>query len=290
MVYAGIRLQCQFDIEIISPAVMPLLQCEAAQRRDEMHVILWNGGLYAVEVGDHVDPTVEAVVCVSDKKRAIRALDITARGPPHFQHDVKKFLDKLEKMTMRIVDAKCPGTRIEKQFLSHQHITRHTQRPIAHSLNDIRAAKRHNGIVMKTTNAETVKDSVVDLLAVDDDHIVYKLQSFGKHCRGKWLEFGRVLLNSTPDQVRDVVAHLGRDATMMDRFCHVMEVWMKTNWRGATLDTFLQACDRVGDGLKGNVLRELGLEHDPHYSHSHRRSSLPGKVLSLWGISCSICL
>ena len=94
MVYAGIRLQCQSDIEIISPAVMPLLQGEVAKLKKEMSITMWNGGMVAEKICEACQPVVEGLVVISDKKRAIRALDLITQGPAYCQQDVKQFLVK----------------------------------------------------------------------------------------------------------------------------------------------------------------------------------------------------
>ena len=59
-------------------------------------------------------PEVEALVVISDKRRAIRALDLISRGPAYCHHDVKQFADKLQHITMHLLDQKSPGTRVEK--------------------------------------------------------------------------------------------------------------------------------------------------------------------------------
>ena len=110
MVYVGIRLQCQSDIEIISPAVMPLLQGKVAKQPTEMAVIMWNGGMLVKRVCEKSQPQVEGFVTVSDKKRAIQSLDLITRGPAYCQGDVKQFLVKLERMTFKIIDKKSKNT------------------------------------------------------------------------------------------------------------------------------------------------------------------------------------
>ena len=170
----GIRLQCQSDIEIFSPAVMPLLQAEAAKQRSEMAVIMWKGGMLVQRISQ---PKVEALVVVSDKRRAIRALDLISRGPTQHRKDVKQLLDKFQQITMHILDQKSPGTRVERRYLSHQQISQHVENPISYSQEEVDLAKKGNGILVKETGKEIITDSVIDLLAIDDDHMMYELQS-----------------------------------------------------------------------------------------------------------------
>lgn len=263
MVYVGVRLQCMSEIEIFTPAAMPLLQCEAAKKTEQMVVVLWNGGMLVQKVCKIGDPKVEALIFIGNRTRAIRALDLVARGPAYCQHDVKQFLDKLQQMTLQILDRKSPGTRVVKRYLSHQQITQHFDNPISYSQKEVDAAKKDNGFLIRTTDTDTVVDSVIDLLTVENDHIIYKLQLLGKHCSGYWLALGRTLLSYSEDQIRDLVAVLGTTATSFDRFCHVLETWIRTQWRSATMDLFLNACDAVEKKLRELVEIELGIAENP---------------------------
>ena len=70
----GIRLQCQSDIEIITPAVMPLLQGHITKQQNEMAVIMWNGGMLVQRICEPTQPKVEALVSISGKKIGIYML------------------------------------------------------------------------------------------------------------------------------------------------------------------------------------------------------------------------
>ena len=260
MVYVGIRIQCQSDIEIITPAVMPLLQGHVAKQQNEMAVIMWKGGMLVQRLCEPTQPEVEALVLISDKMRAIRALDLITRGPAHCQKYAKQFLDKLQHIIMQMLDKKSPGTRVQKQYLSHHQISQHIDTPLSYSQEEVDLAKRDKGIVVKKTGDQILKDSVIDLLAVDDDHIIYRLQSLTKHCSDHWQALGCILLSSTRPQITDLVAALGDRATTGDKFCHVMETWIRSQWRTAALDTFLKACDKVDIRLRQQVNRELAME------------------------------
>ena len=259
MVYVGIRLQCQYSIEIITPAVMPVLQCEIAKRQGEMVVTLWNGGMLVNKIFKEGEPKVEATVSISDKKRSIRAIDVIARGPAYSHRNVKQFVDKLQLITMQVVDRKSPGTRIEKRFLSHQHISQHNLQPISYSQKEVESAKKGEGVLTKVINSNIVRDTVIDLLAVEDDHIIYKLHSLCKHCSKHWMPLGQSLLSYTDSQVHDLTSDLAEKS----KFYHVVETWIRRQWRTAALDTFLTACDSVASGLRQLVETDLGIRKDP---------------------------
>ena len=260
MVYVGIRLQCQSDIEIFTPAVMPLLQSQVAVEQSEMAVIMWNGGMLVQRICEPSQPKVEALVLISDKTRAIRALDLIARSPAHFQRDAKQFLDRLQHIAMKILDKKSPGTRVKRLYLSHQQIIQHIDKPFAYSQEEVDSAKKSKGVLTKNSGDQIITDSVIDLLAVNDDHIIYRLQSLIKHCSDHWQALGCILLSSTKPQITDLVVALGDRATTGDKFCHVMEAWIRRQWRTSALDTFLKACDKVDSRLRQQVNRELAIE------------------------------
>ena len=259
MVYVGIRLQCESPVQIITPAVMPILQCEIAKRQDEMAAILWSGGMLVKAVCEESEPKVEALVFVSDRRRSIRAIDLISRGPAYSHRHVKQFVDKLQKFTMQTVDKKSPGTPVKKRFLSHQHIRQHNMQPISYSQREVDFAKMDKGVLTRATDTEVVEDSVIDLLAVEDDHIIYKLQSLSKHCSKHWLPLGQSLLSYTDCQVHDLTSDLAEKS----KFYHVVETWIRRQWRTATLDMFLTACDSVANGLRQLVETELGIRKEP---------------------------
>ena len=257
MVYVGIRLQCQSDIEMFSPAVMPLLQGKVAKQSSEVAVIMWKGGMLVERNSEECQPEVEALVFVSEKTRATRAIDLIARGQTYCQGDVKQFLDKLEQTTMRMLDKKSPGTRVEKRYLNSKQLSQHVEKPVSYSQEEVSVAKKGKGIVKRETGTGIIKDSVIDLLAVDDGHIIYKLQSLSKHCSDHWQELGCILLSSTKPKVIELTAKLGDGTKTDDKFCHVMETWIRRQWKTANLDTFLNACDKVDSKLRQMVDREL---------------------------------
>ena len=240
----GIRLQCQSDIEIITPAVMPLLQGQVAKQQNEMAVIMWNGGMLVQRICEPAQPKIEGLVLISDKKRAIRALDLVTRGPAHCQGDAKQFLDKLQHIALEIIDKMSPGTRVEKCYLSHQQIIQHIDKPFCYSQEEVDLAKKEKGVLTKKTGDQIITDSVIDLLAVDDDHIIYKLQSLSKY-KSHWLELGCILLSYTEEEVIELSSVLGHGSKMADKLYLVVETWIRRQWRTATLDTFLKACDTV---------------------------------------------
>ena len=271
MVYVGIRIQCQPNV-MFSPVVIPLLQCEVSGWQDDLTSLIWNEGMLIKEVREASQPKVEALVTFSHENRAIRAIDVTVRVPPGFHRDAKQFLSRIQQMTMRIFAKRSPGTRVEKRYLSHEQIKQHADKPISYSQEEVDAAKESDGILISATENGTVQDSVVDLLAVEDDHLIYKLQSLTEYCRRDWLALGCYLLSDTPDEVRRFTASLEDDGA---KFCHVTETWMKREGKAATLEELLAACDRVAIGLRRQI--EEALETTPSkFSRLHT-----GKIIQL---------
>jgi hypothetical protein len=231
IMYVGIRLQCQSDLEIFSPAVMPLLQAEAANSLSEMAVIMWKGGMVVQKIFTTLQPKVEVLVSICDKRRAIRALDLVCRGPAHCHQVVKQFLDVIQNMTMSILDEKSPGTRVERRYLSHHQISQHIDRPISYSQEEVDAAKKCNGILVKETGQQIITEYIVDVLATNEDDIISNLQTIAegasvndviravvKHGSYQWLEIGLLLglayatIKSTthqipnyPGKLRDII-------------------------------------------------------------------------------------
>ena len=236
---------------------MPLLQGHVANQKSEMEVIMWNGGMLVQRICEPTQPKVEALVSISDKKRAIRSLDLITRGPAHCQRDAKQFLDKLHHITMQMLDKKSPGTLVEKQHLSHHQISQHIDTPLSYSQEEVALAKQDKGVLSKKTGDQIITDTVIDLLAVDDDHIIYKLQAMSKYCSDHWQAIGCILLSSTKSQVTELAAAWGDGATTGDKFCHILETWIRRQWRTATLDTFLKVCDTVDKRIRQQVNREL---------------------------------
>ena len=263
----GIRLQCQSEIEVFTPAVMPLLQSEVANRRSEMEVIMWKGGMLVERICEPSQPKVEALVFISDKPRAIHAIDLIARGRAHCHQDTKQLLDKMQHITMQILDKMCPGTLVGKCYLSYHQITEHVDKPIAYSQEEVDAAKKGTGVLAKTTDTQIIQDSVVDMLVVDDDHIIYNLQALSKHCSDHWQDLGCILLSSAKSKVVEIAAELGDAAKTDDKFCHVMETWIRRQWRTATLNTFLLACDEVDSRLRRLVETELSMRDRRNVSY-----------------------
>jgi hypothetical protein len=236
---------------------MPLLQGKVAKKRNDMNAIMWKGGMMVQRISEPTQPEIEGLISISDKERAIKALDIITRGPPHCHRDVKQFLDKLHHVVMRIMDKKCPGSRVEKRYLSHKQITAHVVKPISYSQEEVDWANKDKGVLPNKSVNEIITDNVIDLLAVNDDHIIYKLQSLSKHCGDHWKEIGCGLLDMSKSKVNDLAAVLREGATTDDKFCHIMETWIKLQWRTATLDDFLDVCDRTDRQLRQLVNEEL---------------------------------
>ena len=160
---------------------------------------------------------------------------------------------------MQILDKKSPGTRVKRLYLSHQQIIQHIDKPFANS-QEVDLAKKEKGVLTKKSGDQIITDSVIDLLGVNDNHIIYKLPLLIKHCSDHWQALGCILLSSTKPKVIELAAALGDGATTDDKFCYVMETWIMRQWRTATVDTFLKACDKADSRLRQQVDRELAIE------------------------------
>ena len=147
---------------------------------------------------------------------------------------------------MRILDKKnSPGTRVERFYLGHQQIIQHIDKPICYSQEEVDLAKKEKGILTKKTGDQINTDSVIDRLTLNDNHIIYKLESLSKY-KSHWLELGCALLSYTEEEVIELSSALGDGAKMVDKLFHIIETWIRRQqWRTATLDTFLKACETV---------------------------------------------
>ena len=66
----------------------------------------------------------------------------------------------------------------------------HFDKPISYSRAEFGSVKKEKGVLTKGSGDQIITDSLIDLLAVDDNHIIYKLQSLSKHCSDHWLALG----------------------------------------------------------------------------------------------------
>ena len=121
---------------------------------------------------------------------------------------------------MCILDKKnSPGTRVERFYLGHQQIIQHIDKPICYSQEEVDLAKKEKGILTKKTGDQIITDSVIDLLTLNDNHIIYKLESLSKY-KSHWLELGCALLSYTEEEVIELSSALGDGAKMVDKLPH----------------------------------------------------------------------
>ena len=106
------------------------------------------------------------------------------------KHVTKQFLDKLQQITMQILDKRSSGTRVETRYLRHPQIMQRFDKPFSYSRGEVDLAKKEKEVLTKESGDQIITDSLIDLLAVDDNHIFYKLQSLSKHCSDHWLALG----------------------------------------------------------------------------------------------------
>jgi hypothetical protein len=209
----------------------------------------------------------EALVVISDKKRAIHALDLICRGSFLSRQEMKQFLNKVEVMTMRILDQKSPGTRVEKRYLSHKQISQHINNPISYSQDEVDSAKEGSGILVKETGKQIIQESVDDVIGIiDSDHRMSYLQSvagvgqvessgsslvtdaqlneIAKAARGKWLEVGLEL----DFEMQELNEYKEREPTNSHlRLLRLLVDWKKKKVN-PTVNDLLSACAAAGVG------------------------------------------
>ena len=171
-VYVGRRIQCQSELEIITPAAFPHIQSILSQN-EEYIALIWQGGMKINKQAFTTSPGVECLVVVEDLTKMIRAIDIVTRGPQHTERECKRLMDEIEQLVMQVLDGKSPGTTTVRRYLSRSHIANLNPRPVHVSEEAIKKARRGNGIVLFKTTDDVVTETVVDLLAVDDDHVIF---------------------------------------------------------------------------------------------------------------------
>ena len=79
------------------------------------------------------------------------------------------------------------------------------QGPFANS-QEVDLAKKEKGVLTKKSGDQIITDSVIDLLGVNDNHIIYRLPLLIKHCSDHWQALGYILLSSTKPKVIELAA------------------------------------------------------------------------------------
>jgi hypothetical protein len=203
-VYVGHRVQCKSMQQIITPGSFPVLQCEAAKSNAMVVKELWDGGMKVqakLNASSRLQP-IEALVEITDKVRSIQSIDIIARGGCHSHGDCLRFVDTIRQLVMSVLGKQSPGTATEKHFLSHSSIIEHADKLVSYSEKEIYAALEGPECIIRH---ETGEDRLIDMLAVDINHIILLPRTVRKDLcdtldnpdkdtnQPKWTEVGKAL-------------------------------------------------------------------------------------------------
>jgi GTPase SAR1 family protein len=169
-VYVGRRIQCCSLQQIITPGSFPVIQCEAKKSETMLVVELWDGGMKVQSKNVPYKDRVEALVEIPDKRRFIRSINIIIRGPTHSHGDCVVFLKSVIHLIMSVLDVRSPGTITEKTYMSYSHICQHTAEPDCYTEKEIKETFKSNQVYV--THDGRVQDSLIDLLAVENDHMI----------------------------------------------------------------------------------------------------------------------
>ena len=170
-VYVGRRVQCESMQQIITPGSFPVLQCEAAKSNAMTVRELWDGGMkvQAKLSGLSSLEPVQALVEITDKVRAIRSINVIARGSCHSQGDCLRFVDTVLQLVRSVLDKKSPGTATVERYLSHSFIIEHADQLVSYSEKEIHDARQNPEFIIRHERGE---DRLIDMLAVDINHII----------------------------------------------------------------------------------------------------------------------
>lgn len=203
-VYVGHRVQCKSMQQIITPGSFPVLQCEATKSNAMVVKELWDGGMKVqakLNASSRLQP-IEALVEITDKVRSIQSIDIIARGGCHSHGDCLRFVDTIRQLVMSVLGKQSPGTATEKRFLSHSSIIEHADKLVSYSEKEIYAALEGPECIIRH---ETGEDRLIDMLAVDINHIILLPRTVRKDLcdtldnpdkdtnQPKWTEVGKAL-------------------------------------------------------------------------------------------------
>ena len=171
-VHVGRRVQCKYSHHLITPGSYPVIQCEASKSEYMSVIDLWDGGMKVQQRLHDVMPRhfpAEALVQITNKKRAIQSMDVIARGPPYSEGDCMMLVESVLDLMMKVFDKKSPGTVLETHYLSHVCISQYNDAIVSYTEEAVETAKRDKKTVVTHERGE---DRLIDLVAVDSNHII----------------------------------------------------------------------------------------------------------------------
>ncbi|XP_062499021.1 uncharacterized protein LOC134176367 [Corticium candelabrum] len=179
-VHVGRRVQCKYSHHLITPGSYPVIQCEASKSEYMSVIDLWDGGMKVQQRLHDVMPRhlpAEALVQITNKKRAIQSMDVIARGPRYSEGDCMMLVESVLDLMMKVFDKKSPGTVLETQYLSHASISQYSEAIVSYTEKAVETAKRDKKTVVTHEKGE---DRLIDLVAVDSSHIIRMKQETAK--------------------------------------------------------------------------------------------------------------
>ena len=171
-VHVGRRVQCKYSHHLITPGSYPVIQCEASKSEYMSVIDLWDGGMKVQQRLHDVMPRhlpAEALVQITNKKRAIQSMDVIARGPRYSEGDCMMLVESVLDLMMKVFDKKSSGTVLEAQYLSHASISQYREAIVSYTEKAVETAKRDKKTVVTHEKGE---DRLIDLVAVDSSHII----------------------------------------------------------------------------------------------------------------------
>ena len=171
-VHVGRRVQCKYSHHLITPGSYPVIQCEASKSEYMSVIDLWDGGMKVQQRLHDVMPRhlpAEALVQITNKKKAIQSMDVIARGSRYSEGDCMMLVESVLDLMMKVFDKKSPGTVLETQYLSHASISQYSEAIVSYTEKAVETAKRDKKTVVTHEKGE---DRLIDLVAVDSSHII----------------------------------------------------------------------------------------------------------------------
>ena len=171
-VLVGRRVQCKYSHHLITPGSYPVIQCETSKSKYMSVIDLWDGGMKVQQRLHDLMPhhlPAEALVQITNKKRAIQSMDVIARGPRYSEGDCMMLVESVLDLMMKVFDKKSPGTVLETRYLSHASISQYKESIVSYSEEAVKTAKRDKETVVTHEKGE---DRLIDLVAVDSNHII----------------------------------------------------------------------------------------------------------------------
>ncbi len=171
-VHVGRRVQCKYSHHLITPGSYPVIQCEASKSEYMSVIDLWDGGMKVQQRLQDLIPRhlpAEALVQITNKKRAIQSMDVIARGPLYSEGDCMMLVESVLDLMMKVFDKKSPGTVLETRYLSHASISQYREAIVSYTEDAVKTAKQDKETVVTHEKGE---DRLIDLVAVDSNHII----------------------------------------------------------------------------------------------------------------------